>query len=920
VSSKAGRFVLIASLGATSAIAQEPPPAPPPPATAAAAPEVAPEPVPDEEAQPGDIVVEGQRLRGEAVGNIQPEERLNEEQIRAYGATTVGELVGALAPQTRSGRGRGGGDQPVILLNGRRIAGFGEIRNLPQEAIERVDILPEEAALAYGYRADQRVVNIVLKENFRAVTIAVADTMPTAGGQNSIDANASILRIERGGRWSLDAQYQRSSALLESERDIVQSAPGVPFDLAGNIGPAPYLPGAEVDPALSAAAGTIVTVAGVPVSAATGAPSLGAFVPGANRANVSDLGRYRTLISPNDSLNVNATLNRTLFGNVSATLNVRVGAASSEGRLGLPSLTLTLPDTSPFSPFSRDVTLFRYADAAGPLLRSSNGRTGHGGLTLDGNVTSAWRFTFTANYDIGRNVTHTDTGADPTALQARLASGDPTFNPFAPIGAGDLVLRPRDRAESTSQTADAQIVFNGPVIRLPAGPATASLTAAASTLDLDSEALRSGATTITDLGRRRVAAQGSFDLPVLSRRDGFTKLGELSLNLNLNVENLSDFGTLRTIGYGARWSPVELIDLAVNVTDEDGAPSMQQLGDPVVVTPNVRTFDFTRGETVDVTSIGGGNPALIADNRHVFSARATLRPLGSGGPGRPNLSIIANYTNSDIDNPISSFPIATAEIEAAFPGRFLRGPDGRLIQIDSRPVNFTRSSREEFRWGLTFQKPFAPRVPAAGAPGAPAIPGAGRGPRAGGPGRGGGGGGPGGGGRRGGGAFGFGGGPGNGGLNLSIFHTWRITDTVLIRPGVPELDYLNGSAFSSTGGRPRHEIEASAGIFRDGMGGFLRASWQSGTLVRGTATGSDLHFSDRATVNLFLFTDLSQKPGLIRRFGWLRGTQVQIGLNNIFDSHQRVRDDSGVTPLSYQPDYLDPVGRSVRIGIRKLFF
>jgi len=33
-----------------------------------------------------------------------------------------------------------------------------------------------------------------------------------------------------------------------------------------------------------------------------------------------------------------------------------------------------------------------------------------------------------------------------------------------------------------------------------------------------------------------------------------------------------------------------------------------------------------------------------------------------------------------------------------------------------------------------------------------------------------------------------------------------------------------------------------------------------------------------------------------------------------------VRDANGVTPISYQPDYLDPTGRAVRLSIRKLFF
>jgi len=163
-----------------------------------------------------------------------------------------------------------------------------------------------------------------------------------------------------------------------------------------------------------------------------------------------------------------------------------------------------------------------------------------------------------------------------------------------------------------------------------------------------------------------------------------------------------------------------------------------------------------------------------------------------------------------------------------------------------------------------------------------------------------------------------GGGPGAGGMNLSVFHTWRLTETVLIRPGVPELDYLDGSAFSGRGGRPRHEIELQAGLFRSGIGGFVRATWQAATAVNGGA-GGDLRFADRATVNLQLFADLGQRESLIRRLGWLRGAHLQLGISNLFDSRQRVRDTTGATPIGYQSDYLDPLGRTVRIGIRKLF-
>ncbi|WP_333951731.1 hypothetical protein [Sphingomonas aerolata] len=71
----------------------------------------------------------------------------------------------------------------MVLLNGRRISSFSEIRDIPTEAIQRVEILPEEVALKYGYRADQKVVNFVLRRRFRAVTAEAIDRMPTEGAR-----------------------------------------------------------------------------------------------------------------------------------------------------------------------------------------------------------------------------------------------------------------------------------------------------------------------------------------------------------------------------------------------------------------------------------------------------------------------------------------------------------------------------------------------------------------------------------------------------------------------------------------------------------------------------------------------------------------------------------------------------------------
>ncbi len=164
-------------------------------ATAAQVPASGPEPAAPGALQPGDeadtIVVNGLRQRGKVLGDIPPEVTLDAQDIRAIGASSIAELLQELAPQTRSARGRGGG-MPIVLIGGKRVSGFAEIRNIPPEAIARVEILPEEVALKYGYRADQRVVNFVLRDRFRAVTGDVDLGGPVQGGRTSAQAEAKF--------------------------------------------------------------------------------------------------------------------------------------------------------------------------------------------------------------------------------------------------------------------------------------------------------------------------------------------------------------------------------------------------------------------------------------------------------------------------------------------------------------------------------------------------------------------------------------------------------------------------------------------------------------------------------------------------------------------------------------------------------
>ncbi len=777
------------------------------------------------------IVVQGTRARGSVIGDIPPQNVLDSRDVRATGATSISDLLDALAPQIGSAQGRGG-EQPVLLLNGQRISSFREMRDIPTEAIERVEILPEEVALKYGYRADQKVVNIVLRQRFRSTTAQVGGTAATEGGYAGGNADLTEFRVERNGRTTLNAHAEGNGMLTEAERNIIPT---------------------ETPPA------------GV---------------------TTNDLLDARSLLPTKRDIRASGVFNREVFGDVSGTLNAEVEHTDGRALIGLGDTLLTA------------------------LARDTSTDTAHAGVTLNG-TKSNWHWTVTSNADLSRDITSTERD-EPGA--------------------------PRDRARETTASGDVRATANGNLFTLPAGDASTTLTLAGSTVHLNSDS--------QSLGRTMGEAAVNLDLPISRRNHDFSALGNLTLNGNAEVDQLSDFGTLTTLGAGANWSPVDRLNFIGSWTREEGPPTVNQLGDPVLVTPNTRIFDFVTGQTVLVTATTGGNPNLRSDRRNVFKLGGNWQPLEN-----TDLRFRAEYVHQTIDQPIADLTVTPA-IEAAFPERFVRNEAGQLESVDLRPVNFESSRRDTLRVGFDFSKPLKSHRPspavidqlraqfrrglglpapassnsAAAPPTAPGPPPATSGenpppPPPGGPAPGGQG--PGGqGGFRGGGFGGRGGGFFGGGsrgrLTFSLTDTITLVDKVQVAPGVPEIDYLHGDAAGQGGGTPQHQVEAQAGYFNNGLGGRLAANWRSGTRVD-TLTGDTLRFSPVATFDLKLFANPGDIPEVTVRHRWLRGTQVQFQVKNIFDSRPKVHDAAGNVPLNYQPDLLDPLGRTIMISFRKLF-
>ncbi|MBW8752629.1 MAG: TonB-dependent receptor [Sphingomonadales bacterium] len=797
-------------------------------------------------ARADEILVVATRIKGQVDAPQAPIMTLDEEDIASYGAASLTDLLAELSPQTGSGRGRGDG-HPVVLLNGRRISNFREMRDLPPEAIRRVEILPEEVALRYGYPPNQRVVNFILKDNFASRTLAGEYDLPTHGGFADSELEAGMVAINGPRRLNLTGKFNGTTMLTEAERGVKQTAANLP------------------------------TVAGDP-----------------------DPAQFRSLIDSSREYSLNGTWS-TAFGKgadaAALTINGTVDRTDSHGFNGLDTVTLTGP--GPNGPTAQ-------RSLPDPLAHTTHATTFSGGLTFNKPV-SGWQLTATLDGSYSDTTTDSDLPRDLSALVAAARAGTLAVGgPLPALAPGGV-----ERAHTQDYGLTSLLTFAGRPFRMPAGDASLTLKAGFNYTRSDNSDTQTARATSLDRGD--ASAGINLALPITSRKnDVLGGVGDVSLNFSAGLDHLSDFGTLKDWSGGVTWAPTEKLQFQASYIVNEAAPSLNQLGNPTLSSFNVPVFDFTTGQTALVTIINGGNPNLKRETQRDLKLSANWDL-----PFLKNSNLIVEYFRNHSSDVTEDFPLLTPEIEAAFPSRVVRGANGQLVSIDRRPVTFSEVNGSRLRSGLnvsgTIGKPQPGGRRGLGGFGGPG------GPR--------GGGGMGGGGGRGFGAGGFGGGGpggrggnGQGRWNLSLFYTEQFTSTVLVAPGGPVLDLLNGDALAA-GGTPRHGLELEGGAFYKGFGLRLNGTWSAPATIRSTGLpgSTDLRFGSVTKLNLRAFVNFDQQKKLVRDVPFLKGARLTLKVDNLLDSRQRVTDGNGVVPLSYQPDYRDPRGRVIGLDFRKMF-
>jgi len=739
------------------------------------------------------ILVMGHHQYGSVATDLPAEAHLNATAISALGAADVNEVFADLAPEFKSGLSMPGAatQTPIVLVNGQRIASFSAVRDLPPEAILRMDVFPEQVGLQFGYGGDRKVVNIVLRRGYHALTLLGRYTAAPEYWRGIYRAKADLLHIDQHAHYDLDIDF--------SHLDPIFAA-----DTIGDF---------------------------------MGAPRSGIAPPA------------RTLAAQSDELVLSGNYNRD-FGTFTAELAARIDLSAQQSRLGLADLDGDLM----IAQGSVDYL-------SGPRYRADETVDAQSSLALNG-VWDSWRWSFIGQLDDTTHDTRTAGTASAGTFAAILLPSPALLGDHC-----DGVLASYCVA-TDKRTARGDLYLNGKLLSLPAGDVAASFRVGFVASGIRSQSV--GGDSIGIRNRTEGDLQANLDVPITSKS---SLIGKTTIGLNGVVRRFSDFGTLSDAGATLQWAPARAVQIIASFRSEQQIPTLDELTDAMLATPDLREFDFVTGETSIVSKIASGNGSLVASRSRIASARIQVTPLAS-----TDLQLSAEYTLEQTRDPIVTISAATAATMAAFPGLFTRNADGYLVKMALQPVNLAQRDQQQLRWGLNYTVPLGAARPET-----------------------------------------VGGGPTPAQFQIALYDTWRFHDLVTLHEGEPALNLLNGGFLSDLGGTPAHELELQTTLATRRWSADINARWQTPTTIDAGPNGNErLTFSQGVTINVRFQLNLGEQRWLTRLLPFVRG-KLNLSADNILGAHVSVHNATGMVPPAYSQAYLNPTGRTFRITFRKRF-
>src|SRR5690348_14486182 len=198
------------------------------------------------------VTVTGTRIRGGVTAS--PMITINAQQIQDEGFSDLGEVIRSVPQNFSGGQNPGvslgaaqgspsnqditggsgmnlrglGPDATLTLLNGHRMSygGFAQavdISTIPVEAVQRLEIVPDGASAIYGSDAVGGVANVILKRDFKGVTLGARYGSATEGGLTTHEYTATAGTTWTTGGLIAAGEKTSNDPIYADQRDYTQS-------------------------------------------------------------------------------------------------------------------------------------------------------------------------------------------------------------------------------------------------------------------------------------------------------------------------------------------------------------------------------------------------------------------------------------------------------------------------------------------------------------------------------------------------------------------------------------------------------------------------------------------------------------------------------------------------------------------------
>lgn len=545
------------------------------------------------------------------------------------------------------------------------------------------------------------------------------------------------------------------------------------------------------------------------------------------------------------------------IGGLAGSLSLDAGRSSSLGLRGIPEAIFSLTGES-IPPDNLPVII----QGSHALRNNDSVKTYSAAFALSGLVRGV-QTNFGANFSSSEGRDLIESGPDSARLQQYVNLQGADFDPNARF---DGSFNDSEISRTHSRNASLRLNLQKTMGRLPAGFMSWAVSATTSRGQSDFKQYGNSSYVSQHSRYAQSGVQASVNLPISSPGTPFHVLGDLSLDLSLGEQTASGGSAQTSYGSSITWVPIPRIQFRGSIDRSQIAPSPDQLNAPILISEE-RVFDYQTQQYTQVAWTTGGNPLLPRGRQTSLTLALLVKPLALH-----DLALNIMFRDFVSANSPMSFPELTPAIEQAFPDRVTRNSAGQLTAIDARAVTFERqddatlTSNVTLRMGGTRKR--SGESPKGRRTDAPLV-------------------------------------------SLSLEYQLRLWSLSVVRQSLPVINRLASSGIS------REQLNLRLGISKRAFGSNIGASWRSSAAV--TSPTGTYRVTPPLQINVSLFANLDRLSAALRENAWARRTKISFDIENLTRSYRRVRLPNGETPAGYSRDEADPVGRTVRLSLKKQF-